>query len=451
MEYSQHQPHKIDDPKSWQGDEDLEEFSFIFKTYKIRFFGLAVIGFSNIASSLNWLSVAPVPDQADAFFNNIGLSAINWFSNVFMLTYLFAGPLSSWVYENWSIKLGIIIGGVLQTIGAWLRYFSVFIHNPTGRLALAIIGQTVCAIGQPFILNVCTPYAALWFSADGRGTASMVGGITNSIGMAIASLIIPAIVTDVDSMNLGFLIIACITTACAIPVFFIPKKPKTPPSYSASSKNKFALSFRQSLWELFTNWNFLIIMVAFGILCGLASAFTSLLTQIVNPYGINNDDAGYLGAAFIVAGLVGAVVTGVFIDKTGRHKIVIKIYVPIVGALYLAFYFVVKTGNYNAMMAVCVLLGFFTFSLLPVSLELSVESSYPISEAISSSMLWICSQVLGLIILAVMDALRDADGKMTRSLIFTTCIAFPLSILTTIYNSPNKRLEFEERNRAAQS
>jgi predicted MFS family arabinose efflux permease len=83
-------------------------------------------------------------------------------------------------------------------------------------------------------------------------------------------------------------------------------------------------------------------MVAFGILCGLASALTSLLTQIVSPYGVSVDDAGFLGAAFIVAGLVGAILTGIFIDKTGRHKLVIKIYVPIIGALYLAFYFVGK-------------------------------------------------------------------------------------------------------------
>lgn len=83
-------------------------------------------------------------------------------------------------------------------------------------------------------------------------------------------------------------------------------------------------------------------MFAFGILCGLASALTTLLTQIVNPYGISVDDAGFLGAAFIIAGLVGAVITGVFIDKTGRHKIVLKVYVPIVGAAYLAFYFVGK-------------------------------------------------------------------------------------------------------------
>lgn len=441
--------HRLDDRKSWNGDEDLEELSFIFKTYKIRFFGLTVIALSNIASSLNWLSVAPVPDYSSAFFNNIGLSAINWFANVFMLVYLIAGPASSWVYEHWGIKTGIVVGAILQAIGAWLRYFSSFVNDPTGRFALAIIGQTICAIGQPFILNVCTPYAALWFSANGRGTATMVGGVANSVGMAIASLIMPAIVVDSSTVPTGFLVIACVTTGVAIPTVFIPKKPKTPPSYSASSKNKFALTFGQSLRELALNWNFLIIMVAFGILCGLASALTSLLTQIVGPYNIGVDDAGYLGAAFIVAGLVGAILTGIFIDKTGRHKLVIKIYVPIIGALYLAFFFVVKTGNYSAIMAICVLLGFFTFSLLPVALELSVESSYPISESISSSLLWMCSQVLGLIILAVMDALRNSDGTYSRGLIFVVCVAFPLSILTTIYNSPNKRLEYEDRNKAA--
>ncbi|KAI8967551.1 major facilitator superfamily domain-containing protein [Mycotypha africana] len=429
-------------------DDDLEEFSFIFRTYKIRFYGLTVIALSNIASSLNWLAVAPVPEPSNSFFNNCGLTTINWFSNVFMLVYLLAGPLSSWVYERWSIKLGIVIGAVLQTIGAWLRYFSTFVSDPTGRLALSLIGQVICAVGQPFILNVCTPYAALWFSADGRGTASMVGGVANAIGMAIASLIIPALVTDADSLPLGFLVIACITTGFALPVFFIPKKPKTPPSFSASSKDKFALTFKESIIQLLTNWNFLIVVVAFGVLCGLSSALTSVFAQIVTPYGYNDDEAGYLGAAFIIAGLVGAICAGIFIDKTGRHKILIKIFVPIIGCLYLAFYFVVsKNVGYGAIAAVVALMGFFTFSLLPVALELSIESTYPISEAISSSMLWMASQVLGLVLLIVMDALRNPDGKMNRSLIFAVCIVFPISILTTIYNSPNKRIEFEEKNR----
>lgn len=98
--------HRLDDTKSWDGDEDLEEMSFIFKTYKIRFFGLTVIALCNIVSSMNWLSVAPVPDSSKEFLG-ISLTEINWFSNVFMLVYLFAGPLSSWSYDRFGIKMGV--------------------------------------------------------------------------------------------------------------------------------------------------------------------------------------------------------------------------------------------------------------------------------------------------------------------------------------------------------
>jgi hypothetical protein len=70
--------------------------------------------------------------------------------------------------------------------------------------------------------------------------------------------------------------------------------------------------------------------------------------------------------------------------------------------------------------------------------------SYPISEGISSSLLWMCSQVLGLVILIVLDALRNSDGTYTRALIFATCICLPLTLLSTIYNAPNKRLEYEK-------
>jgi FLVCR family MFS transporter 7 len=91
------------------GDEEnaKEQVETVYRTYKIRFFGLTVIALSNIASSMNWSCVSPVPDVADKFFNNIGLTSINWFANVFMLTYLVAGPFSSWVYTRTSVKMGV--------------------------------------------------------------------------------------------------------------------------------------------------------------------------------------------------------------------------------------------------------------------------------------------------------------------------------------------------------
>ena len=78
-----------------------------YREYPIRFYGLAILGLLNIASSLSWLSVAPVPKQAAEFFGASSYTVINWFSNVFMLSYLFAGPISSFTYERYSIKAGV--------------------------------------------------------------------------------------------------------------------------------------------------------------------------------------------------------------------------------------------------------------------------------------------------------------------------------------------------------
>ncbi|CAO3594954.1 unnamed protein product [Absidia cylindrospora] len=420
----------------------------IYRTYGIRFYGLGVICVLNIVSSINWLSVAPVPDHATAFFNNIGLTIINWFSNVFLLIYIVAGPLSSYVFYRHSIKAGLLVGCGLQIIGSWLRYFSSFVSDSTGRIALALLGQIFCGFGQPFILNASTPYASLWFSPKERSTASMAGGLANTVGMAIADLIVPIMVPDKDSLQFNFLIIACITTGFSIPAIVIPRQPKSPPSFSASTHSERRQPLIKTLWMLVTNLNFLIVLLAFGVLCGLATTVTSMLPQIVQPYGVSYDDAGYIGVAFIVAGILGAVGTGIFIDRTKLHKWVLRGYVPIVGFLYLALLMVVKQDNYNVIIAICAILGFFMFSLLPVALELSIECTYPISETISSSSLWMCSQILGLIFLVALNALRDDNGdppgNMRHGLILATCVSMPMMILSTLYNSPNRRMDVEK-------
>jgi hypothetical protein len=74
-------------------------------------------------------------------------------------------------------------------------------------------------------------------------------------------------------------------------------------------------------------------------------------------------------------------------------------------------------------------------------------ATYPISEAISSPLLWMGNQVTGFIIMQVVNALRSPDGTYTHGLLFAACICLPLTILSTIYNAPNKRAEFERQNK----
>ncbi|KAI9285532.1 major facilitator superfamily domain-containing protein [Umbelopsis sp. AD052] len=418
----------------------------VYRTYKIRYFGLTMLVLLQIVTALNWTIFAPAPQFAADYYNT-SLSAINWFANVYLLCYLVSSPLSSLAFERYSLKFGIVTGAVLQLIGAWLRYFSTFVQNQQGKFALAMIGQILCALAQPFILNAPTPYAATWFTPAARATANMAGSISNPVGVALADLIIPALIVDESSLPFGLLIVACITTAVAIPTVFIPPRPRTPPSSSAARVN--SRPYLPDLKLLLTNWNYLVLLFCFGTFVGIFNAMSTLLNQIVTPYGYSNDDAGFMGVGMIVGGLVGAIAMAIFVDKTKLHKIAIKISLFLSGIIYLILFFVVKADNMIAIMVICVLIGFLNFSALPVGLELGVECTFPVAESASSSTLWASSQILGLIFIEVMDALRYPDdqgdpvGNMRRALILVAVFALVAGTASLLYRSRNYRMESE--------
>lgn len=123
-----------------------------YRVYPVRFYGLTLIALLNIGSSLSWLCVAPIPEYAQTFFNGTSLTAINWLSNMFMLVFIFIGPLSSFVYDRHSIKMGVSLE---------LRPFIL----SRGRLMQVVVGfriaggrchAAISRIMASFFLVVCT-------------------------------------------------------------------------------------------------------------------------------------------------------------------------------------------------------------------------------------------------------------------------------------------------------
>ena len=75
----------------------------------------------------------------------------------YMIVYIFINFPANWVLDVRGIKKGIVIGAVLTAIGAGIRCFVAT------SFAFVIVGQVVCAIAQPFILNAPTKIAIRWF------------------------------------------------------------------------------------------------------------------------------------------------------------------------------------------------------------------------------------------------------------------------------------------------
>lgn len=177
---------------------------------------------------------------------------------------------------------------------------------------------------------------------------------------------------------------------------------------------------------------------------GLFNAFSSLLNQILYPYGYTEDEAGICGAVLIVVGLVAAAIISPVLDRTHAYLLGIKILCPLVAIPYLIMIWAPQTRTIAAPYVLSAVLGAASFSLLPVALEYLVEITYPASPEVSSTICWTGGQILGGLFVVIMNALKDGrevnltkvseggrgsggsarpPGNMFNSLIFQAVVA----------------------------
>ncbi|KAG0371029.1 major facilitator superfamily domain-containing protein [Gamsiella multidivaricata] len=428
-----------------------------YLTYKSRYIGLFAIVLLNISTGFVWLTYSSVSDAAQGYLN-CDDTVVNVTSILYFVAYLIMGPVSGWMFEKKGIKKSLFFGAAIQVIGALLRYLANFVEStpasPGGRLALTLIGQIIAASAQPFFLNVPPKYAAVWFSENGRTTATMIGSVSNAFAAALAQLIIPEITKDKDSMSTSVLICLILSAVAIIPVIFMSERPPTPPSPSAAEAllETAEEPFWVSLRKVGSNKQFLILMFLFGTFVGFFNAFSSLISQFAKPYDYNANEAGYFGAAMIVAGLVGAGIAGPVIDRNKQFKTLLKTMVPLATLLYIVFIFVVRKDFFIGIIVVSALLGLFSFALLPIVLELGIECTYPVTPASSTSLLWGSGQFFAVIFLLVLGALQDEqksrDTGINPPLIFIGVWCLLATFPVYLYKSPYLRLESESRSRA---
>ncbi|KAG0046232.1 hypothetical protein BGZ83_008600 [Gryganskiella cystojenkinii] len=438
--------------------DDSQRGVRVFKTYKIRYFGLFSIVLLNVATGFVWLSYSSVATYAEAYLN-CSSTVVNLTSIIYFIAYVFMAPVSGWMFEKYGIKKSLIFGGTIQVIGSWMRYFANFVpsspESPGGRIAVTMIGQIIASGAQPYFLSVVPKFAAVWFSENGRTTATMLGSVSNAFAAALAQLIIPVITTTPETMNTTVLVCAILSTVAIIPAFFIKERPPTPPSASAEKALQETKEepFWISLKKVFANKQFLLMMFVFGSFVAVFNSVTSLISQFTSPFGYDTNQAGYMGAAMVIAGLVGAGIAGPLTDKYKQYKSLIKTLVPITTLTFIAFVFVVRANDFAGIIVVSVLMGMSAFAVLPAALEMAVEITFPVTPASSASILWAFGQLMSVIFLVVLGALQNDNLSATKNinppLIFMAawCVAFTL-VPVFMINAPYKRLEFEHQSRA---
>lgn len=171
------------------------------------------------------------------------------------------------------------------------------------------------------------------------------------------------------------------------------------------------------------------ILLPFAVYVGFFNATSSLLNQILAPYGFSETEAGISGALLIAVGLVASAIVSPIVDRTKVYLPTIKVLVPLTALGYTILVFAPGTRSIVAPYVICALLGATSFSLLPTALEYLVEITHPVSPEISSTICWAAGNLLGALFILIMDALKDGwpgqpAGNMKRSLVFQAVISW---------------------------
>ncbi|KAG8728668.1 hypothetical protein FRC11_010468 [Ceratobasidium sp. 423] len=418
----------------------------VYQLYKRRWLGLVGICLLNIVSGLNWLWFSSIAINTSKEFG-VSLERVNWLGNSVNLIYLPVSVIVPLGFSRWGLRISCVVGSLGLLISAWIRYAGTTPSlSPDGRYALLLIGQVraILAIftgfSQPWFQILGPKYSETWFDLRGRTTATMIVAIANPIGAALSQLIAPAFSTVRESV----LILGIITSAAVPTSILIASKPPIPPTYAGSHPSPptvqvfraFIGKARQS--EAFMSFrerlDMTIVTFLFGAFVGAFSAFSILINQIFAPYGYSSDAAGIMGGVLILAGIIGAAILSPIFDRYLTHHLALatKILVPLLAASYIALIWDVRANNYAGLYVVMVVIGVASFTLLPIALEIGCEVTR--SAETSSAVLWFAGNLLSVVFVLSMDALKDDSpdanpkSNMFKSLIFQACFVAVIAL-----------------------
>lgn len=133
------------------------------------------------------------------------------------------------VLDRYGLRAGVTLGMGLTVVGIWLRCLI------NVDMTYAVVGQTIMAIGQPFLYNAPPKISAVWFPEHERLVATSIGAYANIVGVAVGCFVPSLFFSDSDlehsdearshffSMNL---VLAVISTVALVPsIIFIHNKP----------------------------------------------------------------------------------------------------------------------------------------------------------------------------------------------------------------------------------
>uniref|UniRef100_A0A8B9SVT7 Choline/ethanolamine transporter FLVCR1 n=1 Tax=Anas platyrhynchos TaxID=8839 RepID=A0A8B9SVT7_ANAPL len=338
---------------------------------------LAVLGVFSCYSLVNafqWIQYS-ILSNVFAHFYGVSFTQIDWLSMVYMVAYVPLILPATWLLDARGLRLTALLGAGLNMLGAWLKCASL----APDRYAVTMAAQAVCAVAQVFILGLPSRVASVWFGPSEVSTACAVAVLGNQLGTAIGFLVPPVLVpntpNDIDLMAHNISIMFYGTAIVSTLLFFLTgvvfeEKPKYPPSHSQALLQALPpedYSYKQSIINLVKNIPFVLLLISYGIMTGAFYSVSTLLNQMIVTYYEGEEvNAGRIGLTLVVAGMVGSIICGLWLDytKTYKQTTLIVYILSFIGLV--VFTFTLNLGHLIIVFVTGGVLGFFMTGYLPL-------------------------------------------------------------------------------------
>ncbi|XP_031344317.1 uncharacterized MFS-type transporter C09D4.1-like [Photinus pyralis] len=317
---------------------------------------------------------------------------------IYLLIYIPVVFLANYVLSVYGLRVGVIFGSVGTCLGAWIKLASA---SPD-RFWVLLLGQSVAAVSQVFVLPTPPLLAATWFGANEVSMACGIGLSGCQVGVALG-FVLPTIILKPQHDLIGietdmFILALAVGIFCSIysilTIRFFTDQPPSPPS-TARSTNLVTekTSSKQSIAKLFTSRSYVVLLLVYGIDIGVFFVLSTTLNQVVlKYYPDGSDDAGRIGCLITIAGTIISVV-----DRFKWYRQTL-LATQLISSLMM---FMVTFLLYQGIVFVYItyiLLGAFLTSGMVIGYEMAAEVTYPEPEGTPAGLLNASAQGFGILL-----------------------------------------------------
>lgn len=153
---------------------------------------------------------------------------------------------------------------------------------------------------------------------------------------------------------------------------------------------------------------------------GIFNTILTLIETILIPRGITSVQAGIIGAVFVVAGVMGAVLIPIISDKLRIRVPIFMSAVSLLIPLYLGLTYI---KNFTLLCMVAGAAGFVVMGVAPVLFQHGSEVAYPVREGTSLGVILLMGQISGILFVYIFESLSGACGSVILPMLIIIIIS----------------------------